>query len=144
MKFILSCFLFFAFVAFSFGQNNIAQPLDGTDCSNLFFRALLEEDVNNVTNLISNDFTMAGFQGQTIDAQFLQQAISQGHINIESGILTGTNTRNYGDVAIVTGKWDVAAKIENSSYQGELSYMTVCVRSGGKWKVVAVQLSPNR
>ncbi|GGN15008.1 hypothetical protein GCM10010967_59480 [Dyadobacter beijingensis] len=121
-------------------QNN--QPIDGTDCSNLFFKALLEEDANAMGNLVSNDFTVTNFNGSTIDARALQQAVSQGFIVVDSGMLTGTRSRTYGDVTVVQGLWNVSARIQNNGFNGNVAYTSVCVRSGGRWKVATVQLTP--
>lgn len=126
----------------TFAQNMAPQPIDGTDCSNLFFKALLDEDAANVASLVSSDFTVVNFNGQTIDGRALQQAVGQGYIIIDSGILTGTRSRTYGDVAIVQGLWNVSARIQNNGFNGDVAYTTVCVRSGGKWKVTAAQLTP--
>jgi ketosteroid isomerase-like protein len=142
MKFIGSLFILFACISTTLAQTNAPMPVDGTDCSNLFFKALSEEDANSLGSLISNDFTAVGFNGRIINGEWLRQGIAQGYMNIESGQLSGTRTRIYGDVAIVSGQWNVRAKIENNNFQGEVAYMTVCVRSGGKWKVTAAQLTP--
>jgi ketosteroid isomerase-like protein len=125
-------------------QSSNVQPIDGTDCSNLFFAALLEEDANALGSLVSNDFSVVGLQGQPIQASQLLQAVSQGHIVVESGMLSGARTRTYGDVVVINGIWNVRARIENNGFQGELSYMSVCVKSGGRWKIVAVQFTPIR
>ena len=125
-----------------FAQNNAPEPLDGTECSNLFFKALLDEDVNAVGSLISNDFTVTNFNGQTIEGRALQQAVGQGYIIVDSGMLTGTRTRTYGDVAVVQGFWNVSARIQNNGFNGNVAYTTVCVRSGGKWKVATAQFTP--
>src|SRR5690606_8515473 len=118
------------------------QPIDGTDCSNQFFKALLEEEAASVEALVSSDFTAIGFNGRIIDGGWLRQGIAQGYMIVDSGLLSGTRTRTYGDVAVTSGQWDVRAKIENNNFQGTVAYMTVCVRSGGKWKVTAAQLTP--
>jgi hypothetical protein len=142
MKQLLAIFfLTFASLAAS-AQDNASQPTDGTDCSNLFFQALLDESATAVSNLISNDFTVTNFNGQTIDGRSLQQAITQGYIVVDSGMLTGTRTRTYGEVAVVQGFWNVSARIQNNGFNGNVAYTTVCVRSGGKWKVTAAQLTP--
>jgi len=57
-------------------------------------------------------------------------------------MLTGTRTRTYGDVAIVQGIWNVSARIQNNGFNGDVAYTSVCVRSGGNWRVVTVQLTP--
>ena len=142
MKQLLTVFLLtFASLATS-AQDNTPQPIDGTECSNLFFQAMLDENAAAVSNLISNDFTVTNYNGQTIDGRALQQAIGQGYIIVDSGMLTGTRTRTYGDVAVVQGFWNVSARIQNNGFSGNVAYTSVCVRSGGKWKVTTVQLTP--
>lgn len=142
MKQLLTIFLLaFASLA-ALAQDNAPQPIDGTDCSNLFFKALLDEDAATVGSLISNDFTVTNYNGQTIDGRALQQAVTQGFIIVDSGMLTGTRTRTYGDVAVVQGFWNVSARIQNNGFNGNVAYTSVCVRSGGKWKVTTVQLTP--
>lgn len=142
MKQLLTIFLLLFVPIAASAQNNAPQPIDGTDCSNSFFKALLDENATAVGNLISNDFTVTSFNGQTIDGRALQQAIGQGYIIVDSGMLTGTRTRTYGDVAVVQGFWNVSARIQNNGFNGNVAYTTVCVRSGGKWKVTAAQLTP--
>lgn len=141
MKQLLTILLVLAILP-AVAQDNAPLPTDGTDCSNLFFKALLDEDAMAVGNLISNDFTVTNFNGQTIDGRALQQAIGQGYIVVDSGMLTGTRTRTYGDVAVVQGFWNVSARIQNNGFNGNVAYTTVCVRSGGKWKITAAQLTP--
>jgi len=135
---------FSMFTLLTNAQTSSLQPIDGTECSNLFFKALLEEDVASLKNLISADFTVTDLQGQTINGNQFQEAFSQGFIVIESGMTSGILTRLYGNVAVVTGRWNVSAKLANNNFQGELSYLSVCVKSGGSWKVTAVQLTPIR
>lgn len=126
------------------GQRSAVQPIDGADCSNLFFKALLEKDAATLNDLLAPDFTVTSFQGQEIEGSQLKEALANGFLNVESGMLSGTRTRIYGDVNIITGQWNVRARIQNHDFQGDLAYLTVCVRSGGKWKVSAVQLTPVR
>ncbi|WP_353722666.1 nuclear transport factor 2 family protein [Dyadobacter sp. 676] len=142
MKQHLTIFLLTFATLAAAAQGNVPQPVDGTDCSKLFFKALLEEDANAITSLISNDFTVTNFNGQTIEARALQQAVTQGYIIVDSGMLTSTRTRTYGDVAVVQGLWNVSARIQNNSFNGDVAYTTVCVRAGGKWRVTTVQLTP--
>ena len=142
MKTLALIILGLAFSIVTNAQMTNVQPMDGLDCSNLFFKALLEEDATALEGLISNDFSVVGLQGQPIEGRALLQAVSQGFIVVDSGMLSAARTRIYGDVVLVNGLWNVRARIENNSFQGELSYMSVCVKSGGKWKVAAVQFTP--
>ena len=140
-KQLLTIFLL-TFASLAAYAQDTPQPIDGTDCSNLFFQAMLDENAAAVGNLTSNDFTVTNYNGQTIDGRALQQAIGQGYIIVDSGMLTGTRTRTYGDVAVVQGFWNVSARIQNNGFNGNVAYTSVCVRSGGKWKVTTVQLTP--
>ncbi|MCE7068215.1 nuclear transport factor 2 family protein [Dyadobacter sp. CY326] len=142
MKSLLLILLGLTFCLTAAAQTSNVQPIDGTDCSNLFFKALAEKDAAALSSLVSNDFTAIGMRGQPIQSNQLVQAVSQGIIVIDSGMLSAARTRTYGDVAVTTGLWNVKARIENAGFEGELSYMSVCVKSGGRWKIVAVQFTP--
>lgn len=142
MKHLLTLLICLASVLPAAAQQNASQPIDGTDCSNLFFKALLEEDAASVGSLVTNDFTAISFNGHLIDSRALQQAITQGYIVVDSGMLTGTQTRTYGDVAVISGQWNVSARIQNNGFQGNVAYTTICVRAGGRWKVTSAQFTP--
>jgi hypothetical protein len=125
-------------------QAAFTQPIDATDCTKIFFKALLEEDSKSLDNLLSTDFSITSFDGKPVDRNLLLQAIGQGYITIESGMLSATNTRNYGEVGVVTGNWTAKGQVQNNSFSNDLAYMVVCVKSGGTWKVSAVQFTPVR
>jgi ketosteroid isomerase-like protein len=144
MKPLFLIFIFLVYTETTFGQTTFSQPRDGTECSNLFFEALLQKDTRALAQLLAPDFLAIGFQGQNIPAQMLQQAVTDGLIVVDSGILSGTMTRSYGNVVLITGLWNVSARIQGASLQGELAYTNVCVNAGGRWKVVSFQLTPLR
>lgn len=128
----------------TYSQPSITPPIDATDCSNVFFKALLEEDGDALTNLLTTDFSVTSFNGQIIDRNLLINYITKGYLKVESAMLSGINTRDYGNVNVITGNWDVRGKLQNSDFQNNLAYMVICVKSGGNWKVSAVQLTPVR
>lgn len=125
-----------------YAQASFSTPKDAEECSNVFFKALLDEDTNVLTNILSDDFSIVSFDGQQIDKTTLSGAVTQGHITIETGMLSGARTRNYGDVGVVTGTWNVKGKIESSGFQNQVAYTVVSVKNAGIWKVVNVQLTP--
>jgi ketosteroid isomerase-like protein len=139
MKFIS---VFLILISLGFTAKAQVAPMDGTDCARQFFTALQEKDAGALDNLLTSDFTVVSFNGQTVTREQLKQLISEGLIVVESGMLSGTITRNYRDVAVITGLWSIRARLQNNSFQGDLSYMVVCVRSGGKWQVSSAQLTP--
>lgn len=123
-------------------QASFASPLDATECSNAFFKALLEEDSNALNNVLADDFSIVSFDGRQIDRDMLSQAVAQGYLTVETGMLSGSRTRDYGDVGVVTGTWNVKGKIESNGFQNEVTYTVVSVKKGGSWKVATVQLTP--
>ncbi|PWJ56654.1 uncharacterized protein DUF4440 [Dyadobacter jejuensis] len=118
--------------------------VDATACTQEFFQAMLEENNDQLSNLMTSDFSIISMNGQHVDRETLLQAIAQGYVTIDSGMLSALQTKNLNNVGVVTGSWRVKASIENNNYMGELSFMTVCVQEAGKWKVSAVQLTPSR
>ena len=144
MKPILLAILLLISATNTFSQTTIIQPIDATECSNVFFKALLEEDSNSLSSLLSNDFSVTSFDGQNIDSNFIINSVTQGYLKIESGMLSGTNTRDYGNVGVITGNWNVNGHLQNNNFQNNIAYMVVCVKSGGSWKVSAVQFTPVR
>lgn|GEM_PF-693531 len=137
--------LAFLLVGWSFASNaqaSFRQPTDATDCTNMLFKALLEKDGNTLSNVLSNDFSIISFQGREINRDLLIGSIAKGYLTVDSGMLSGIRSRNYTDVTVVTGSWNVSAKIENASLQGEMAFMAVCARTGGNWKISMMQLTP--
>lgn len=121
-----------------------SQPMDASDCTNMFFKALVEEDSKALENLLSSDFSVTSFDGQLIDRNLLIEAINQGYLTVDSGMLSGMRSRNYGDVGVVTGSWDARGQLQNNTFSNDLAYMVVAVKAGGNWKISAVQFTPVR
>ncbi len=134
--------LLFCVSFFSQAQTAFTQPTDATDCTNMLFKALLEKDGNVLSNVLAQDFSIISFQGREINRDILIGSVAKGYLSVESGMLSGIRSRNFSDVTIVTGLWNVRAKIENNTLQGEMAFMSVCIRAGGVWKVSAMQLTP--
>jgi ketosteroid isomerase-like protein len=140
-KYLLAGFLLLG-TCMAHAQAGFIIPRDAEECSNLFFRALLDEDYNTLNNILSDDFSIVSFNGQQIDRATLSGAVAQGYLTIETGMLSGVRTRTYGNVGIVTGIWNVKGKLESSSFQNQVAYTVVSVKNAGIWKVVNVQLTP--
>ncbi|MBE9465935.1 nuclear transport factor 2 family protein [Dyadobacter subterraneus] len=125
----------------TYAQAGFSSPMNATECSNAFFKALLDEDSNALNNILADDFSIVSFDGRQIDRNMLSQAVAQGYLSVETGMLSGARTREYGDVGVVTGTWNVKGKIESNGFQNEVTYTIVSVKKGGSWKVATVQLT---
>ena len=141
MKKIILLLIFINISLAAYSQSTI-QPMDATECSSIFFKSLLDEDANTLGNILADDFSITNIDGQPVDRSMFLDAVSQKYLTIETGMLYGARTRDYGNVGVVTGSWNAKGQLQNFSFQSEISYMVVCVRSAGNWKVSAVQLTP--
>jgi ketosteroid isomerase-like protein len=144
MKKILLCALLTFGAMNTYAQASFSRPQDATECSNAFFKALLDEDSNALNNVLADDFSIVSFDGQQVDRDMLSQGVAQGYIVVDTGITSGIRTRDYGDVGVVTGTWNAKGKIENNGFQNQVTYTVVSVKKGGIWKVSTVQLTPIR
>ncbi|WP_221389607.1 nuclear transport factor 2 family protein [Dyadobacter sp. NIV53] len=111
MKNLVYLLLLFLPAIASYSQPSYTQPADAMDCSNIFFKALLEEDHAILESLLSNDFSISGFQGQEVDRNFILQSVTRGYLRIDSGMLSGSRARNYGDVGVITGTWSARGQL---------------------------------
>ena len=142
MKKIIVTFLLVCSGLVAHAQSTYRQPADATDCVKILFQAILEKDENTLTNVLANDFSIISFQGREINRDLLIGSLAKGYLKVDSGMLSGIRTRNYNDVTVVTGSWNVRAKVENASFDGEMAFMAVCAKAGGNWKVTMMQMTP--
>ena len=117
-------------------------PNSPTECTQAFFEALLAKDALALRSLLTTDFDMMSFDGNLVDGGTLAEAIGSGYIAIESGEVLRTYARLYGDAGIVTGTWNAKGNLQGYKFDNQISFMAVCVRQGGTWKLAGVQLSP--
>ncbi|WP_025764022.1 nuclear transport factor 2 family protein [Dyadobacter tibetensis] len=130
------------------GINAVAQApfrtSDATNCTEGFFQAMLDENTDQLNNLLAPDFSIISMNGQVVDRETFIQAIAQGYVVIDSGQVSGLQTKDYQEVGVVHGSWRVKGSLENNTFSETVTFMTVCVRQGGTWRLSAVQLTPSR
>ncbi|GHB53107.1 hypothetical protein GCM10007390_02270 [Persicitalea jodogahamensis] len=112
------------------------------ECTEAFFRALLDENARDMRALLTIDFAIVSFDGSLVDGQSLAEAMNGGYIKIETGMISATSTRTYGDTGIVTGTWRARGTVQGIRFDNTLAFTSVCVRQGGAWKVASVQMTP--
>lgn len=131
-----------ALAALTTFAQQISPPSNPTECTEAFFKALLDEDGAAMRSLLTTDFAIMSFDGSLMDGSSLAEAMNGGYVNIETGTLSGTSTRTYGEAAIVTGTWQARGTVQGSRFNNTLAFTSVCVRQGGAWKVASVQMTP--
>jgi ketosteroid isomerase-like protein len=117
-------------------------PNTPVECTQAFFDALLAKDSPALRALLTVDYAMVSFDGSLIDGATLGEAVASGYITIESGDVSRTYARLYGDTGVVTGTWNARGNLQGYKFDNQISFMAVCVRQGGAWKLAGVQFTP--
>ncbi|MPR34429.1 nuclear transport factor 2 family protein [Salmonirosea aquatica] len=117
-------------------------PNTPTECTEAFFEALLAKDASALRSLLTVDYAMVSFDGSLVDGNTLAEAVASGYIAIESGNVSRTYARLYGEAGIVTGTWNARGTLQGYKFDNQISFMAVCVRQGGAWKLAGVQFTP--
>jgi Domain of unknown function (DUF4440) len=137
---ILAFTMLLSSLAFGQSADPTATP---TDCTNSFFKAMLDEDAGLMSKVLAADFTITSFDGQLVDADLLGQAVNGGFVIIETGTTSRLRTRTYNDnAAIVTGNWRFKGAIQGNNLDTEITFGAVCVKIAGAWKMVNMQFTP--
>lgn len=140
MKHIL--LLFFALVTTPLtAARSGGMPVDATDCTESFFQAVLDKDAAALRRLITFDFLLIGPDGRLLDGNTFAESVASGSVVIESGSLSGTTTRTYGDAGVVTGFWNARGAVQGYRFDNEVAFSAMCVRQGGTWKIASMQLT---
>jgi len=131
-----------ALVSLTALAQQINPPTNPAECTEAFFQALLDENGPALRPLLTTDFAMMSFDGSLMDGGSLAEAMSGGYVNIETGTLSSTRTRPYGEAAVVTGTWRARGTVQGIRFENELAFTSLCVRQGGAWKVASLQMTP--
>ncbi len=120
----------------------INPPNNPAECTEAFFKVLLEGNGQAMAPLLTTDFAIVSFDGSLVDGNSLAEAMNGGYIKIEAGMISAISTRTYGDAGIVTGTWRARGTVQGSRFENTLAFTSVCVRQGGAWKLASVQMTP--
>ena len=145
MKFVLPVVVAFLLTTASFAQQTTASTQDPTAVGNAFFKSLLDEDGAALGKLVTADFSLLSYDGNTVDGDLLLQALGGGYIVIETATVTDTRTRQYNnDAAVMTGNWKAKGSVQGQAFDNNVGFSVVCVKQGDTWKIANVQFTPIR
>ncbi|GAA4407642.1 hypothetical protein GCM10023187_28520 [Nibrella viscosa] len=142
MKTVVSLLVALLVTLSTFAQtaNNAQDP---TAATNSFFKALLDEDSNALSQLLVSDFTFTSVDGRLLDRELLLTAIGGGYLVIDNASVSNLITRTYNDnAAIAIGNWKAKGAAQGQTFDNTVAFTVVTVKQGGLWRVAGVQLSP--
>ena len=116
-----------------------------TDCTNAFFKGMLDEDAAPIEKVTAADFLIISFDGTIAEKDLVLQGVGGGFVLIETGVVSGLRVRTYGDnAAVVTGSWKAKGAIQGNNFDNEIIFGTTCIKTAGSWKMVSMQFTAPR
>ena len=145
MKFIVSAIAVLLFTTATYAQQTTPSAQDPAAAGNAFFKALLDEDSKTLGSLITSDFSLLSYDGNTVDGDMLVQGVGGGFVVVETATVSDVRTRQYNnDSAVMTGNWKAKGNVQGQSFDNNVAFSVVCAKQGDSWKIVNVQFTPLR
>ena len=133
----------FLFSTVAFAQTDPSST--PTDCTNAFFKGMLDEDATTIGKITTDDFAITSYDGMQADKDLMMQGVSGGFVMIETATVSGLRVRSYNDnAAIVTGMWKAKGAIQGTNFDNEIAFGAMCVKIAGNWRVANVQFTAMR
>lgn len=125
----------------AFGQSNAANNSVPETMSNVFFKALQEEDTGTMSKILANNFQITNADGQSADKDLIGQALSGGHLVVDAATTSDVQSRLVGaNTGLVTGKVKFKGKLQNQAFDNTLVFTVISIQEGETWKVSDVRL----
>lgn len=138
----MKAFLFLTTLLFStalFAQTDpSATP---TDCTNAFFKGMLDENGTIIEKTTTDDFTIINYDGMLADKDLVLQGVNGGFVVIETATVENLRVRTYGDAAVVTGTWKAKGAIQGNNLSNQIMFSAMCVKVAGNWKMASMQFT---
>ncbi len=130
----------------AFAQTPAADPMqDPSALTSALFKALEAEDGAAAAKLITDDFTITSFDGQSADKDLLGQALGGGFLVIDKATATNLQTRTYNaDAAVVTGSSSFKGNLQGQAFDQAVVFTVVCIKQGAGWKAAILQFTPTK
>lgn len=105
--------------------------------------AVQRKDMAALGEIWDDDYFGTAPNGVTVRKKDLMEAVNDGVIVIDSIEPDDLLVRQFGDVAVMTGKADVIAKVVEEEVRMSVRGTGIFVRRDGKWKIAGVHVGPN-
>jgi ketosteroid isomerase-like protein len=105
-------------------------------------RAEVDADVTTLQALSTEDFTLVGPVGFVLDKEQWLDRYRSGNLRTRELAFEDAVTRVYGDTAVRIGRHVQQAEFQGRRIDGELRATHIAVRSGDRWRLAGIHLSP--
>ena len=104
--------------------------------------AELRGDVNALNDLLADDFSGVGPLGFLLTKEQWLARFSSGDLKYESFVWDQTDSRLYGDAAVVVGRQTQSGTHQGNPIQAQFRVTQTLIQQSGRWQLAALQLSP--
>jgi ketosteroid isomerase-like protein len=102
--------------------------------------ALMKHDAVALKQIWAGDYTFINGGGQLLTKDQRLANLSSGATSLDIA-MAGMKVRIYGDAAVTTGKVTIKGQYSGKESSGDYQSMTVWVKRGSAWQLVANQLT---
>jgi len=114
--------------------------MNPAEADHQFFRALIAADTRALDDLLADDFVLIDvMSGAEIGKNAFLGALGAEQVKFNSIEPSENRTRLYGNMAIVTGRTEMAGQFLNSPFTLRSRYTHVYVAPEGKWHLATAQ-----
>ncbi|MFN2500458.1 MAG: nuclear transport factor 2 family protein [Pyrinomonadaceae bacterium] len=106
--------------------------------------AVQRKDMATLNEIWDDQYYGTAPNGRTVTKSDLMKAVQDGVIVIDSIEPEDLYVRLFGDVAVMTGKASVKAKVVEDEISTNVRGTGIFVRRDGKWKIAGVHVGPDR
>lgn len=105
--------------------------------------AVQRKDTATLNEIWDDEYFGTAPNGRTVTKKDLMAAVNDGVIVIDSLEPDDLFVRLFGDVAVMTGRAEVVAKVVEEDVKTSVRGTGIFVRREGKWKIAGVHVGPN-
>jgi ketosteroid isomerase-like protein len=105
--------------------------------------AVQKKDLQALNDIWDDQYLGTAPNGRVVSKSDLLSAVNDGVITIDSLEPSDLYVRLFGDVAVMTGRADVKAKVVDEDVVMSVRGTGIFVRRDGKWKIAGVHVGPN-
>lgn len=106
--------------------------------------AVQRKDIDTLNEIWDDQYFGTGPDGTTVTKSDLIAAVKDGVIHLDSLEPEDLKIRIFGDVAVITGKAALKAKVVDKDYSSNVRGTGIFVNRNGKWKIAGVHVGPNK
>jgi ketosteroid isomerase-like protein len=102
-------------------------------------KAWIDGDWKAINEILDDNWSVIDPGGQVLSKEQVLKEAKTAERKIDSGTIDEIKVKEFGDVAVVTGRTTAVGSYQGNSFSVRLRFTDVCVKRGDDWQVVASQ-----